>query len=361
MRWYESFGFEEDPHQIQDPPKIPLARLEWNRDDMGDQRATLDSFLEDATSQYKTGFMVYGAIGSGKTWFARIIEKEFKAKMPEAIVLRTKVYKIQPDFDTVYRLFVTSVLETGEFLGKLEAKVGERLDKWMEYFENQDLGRALYSIHVADDRKEIARNWILGSSVSASELREASISTKIDTNSYRYEVMRALLEKCVDTFPSTLLIVDELENAPPALARGLGDVLRELLDTFVEKFALCCLFTGQSLSEWYDHGYSEVLLSRLTYKVPLLPLQVDAASAWLRKHHQIYRAAGNDPKDQLEPFDESGLRRLLQVMDPGYAYPRYILSNCGLLAREAFKLKAGKIDAEFVTTHQRRLEYLAAT
>lgn len=311
MKWYEEFGFEADPYEHIDPPKIPFTRLGWNRSDLSSARTHLDMFLEDVSREYRTALVAYGAIGSGKTWLSRIIEKEFTERVPDGVTFRTKVFRLSPDFDTVYKLFVDSLLSEDRFFSKAKEKIGDTQSKWAEYFKSPDLGNAMFHIALGDDKEAISKNWLRSNRVSSGELREASISLQISGSAAQYEAMRNILDASVSLFPSTLLIVDELENASTAFAGKLADVLREILDSFTERIALCCFYTGQSLDEWYDNGYTEVLLSRLSYKIPIASIEVSSAANWLTQHNALYRAKDKTPEDQLSPFTKDGLNRLL--------------------------------------------------
>lgn len=349
-------GFEANPYSFHDPLVIPLERIEWNRKDLGEQRKTLDDFLQDAKDGERAGLLAYGAVGSGKTWLSRVVEKEYRARVKGGAVLRTKVEQVQPDFATVYRNFIESVLHEPRFLESVPEEGGMEQEKWEEFFSDENLGTALYHIYAKDAPRDIARNWLLGSSLPVSEMREAGISLKLDSNSYRARIMRILIEKWVELFPGTLLLVDELENASPSLARALADALRDLMDSYAENFQLCSFITAQRVDEWYDYGYSEALLSRLLYRVSLDSVQPDTAPDWLREHHRLYRSSGAGVDDQLEPFTVDGITGLLKIMPPAKAYPRYIFHNCALLARDASREKKTKIDAKYVNTHKSRLD-----
>ena len=68
--------------------------------------------------------------------------------------------------------------------------------------------------------------------------------------------------------------------------------------------------------------------------------------------------------DQLAPFSEDGLRRLINRMDQTHWYPRFILQNCGVLGRAASKQQVELIDHDFVDDQvsqgSERFKYLAA-
>jgi hypothetical protein len=359
MSWFDAVGFEADPYQIQDPPKIPLERLEWNREDLSQARTLLDEFVRDAAVGSKTSLLAYGTFGSGKTWLARIIEKEFLGKNVDGLVLHTRVRKIQPDFVTVYQQFIYHFLNNEKILKKLKEEMPEEERHWVDHIDNEDLAHALYHLAHSDDKKEVAKNWLLGLPLTASDLRSATISARMASDAYRADIMFLLITKCVDLFPSTIVVVDELENATPSLARALSDVLRDLLDRFTQRFALCCLFTGESLGEWLDYGYSEALRTRITNNIRLDSLKADIVPSWLRKHHRLYRKQGADVNDQLLPFEESGLSTMMGFMSPEQMYPRHVLANCGSIANEAWRKDISPIDAEFVKENVHRLQYRA--
>ncbi len=355
MASFEELGFVADPYNLPLSEKIEARFVLWNRSDLADQRTSISAFVTDCAQGYKASLLAFGPFGAGKTWLGRLIEKEVLAKCDEAVVLKTHVTRIQPDFEAVYQTFVDSFLEDERTLKLLDKKLDKQAD-WAELFpNNNDLGNALYHIKSNDDSAPIARNWLKAAPIPAGELKTAGISLRLASPIQRYEVMRCLIEKCVQLFPAVLLVVDELENADPKFARELSDVLRELLDSFVNRFAVCCLFSGESLDEFYDKGYVDALLSRITHKIPLASLTLTSAPDWLKKHQIQYRVAAFD-EDQLRPFTEAGLKKMLSLMRPEAMYPRQILTNCGHLARE---LKPSElIDPRFVENHQSRLEYL---
>lgn len=355
MTWYRRYGLIADPYDVPDPRLINEARLGWNRMDLPEQRKTIDHFIEDLEGAYKTGLLAWGPIGAGKTWLGKIIDDEYRAKVSDGVVFYTKITNVDPSFDAVYGLFIDSFLASPA-LPKLVQVLDVPAGPWAELFPNEDLGRALHDIAIKSRTKEVAKNWLRGLTVSARELKEAGISMKLESYQQELDVMTSLIRKCVELFPGVLLIVDELENAAPPLARQFGDALRELLDSFVDKFSLCCLFTAQSLSEWYDNGYSEAVLSRLRYKVQLESLSPKTAPDWLRQHHTRYRdSEATFQGDQLLPFTSDGLTEMLGMMDPGKVYPRYVLLNCGHMARE-LQDPNETIDASFVKKYAGRLE-----
>jgi hypothetical protein len=124
-----------------------------------------------------------------------------------------------------------------------------------------------------------------------------------------------------------------MENADAALARGLSDALRDLLDSFSEKFVMVCSYTALRETDWIDFGYSVALERRLDYTIELGQLQKEALVEFIKTHNHVYRKDKSKTKDNLYPFKEDGLYKLYDSMELGFLYPGYFLPNCGVLAR----------------------------
>jgi hypothetical protein len=52
--------------------------------------------------------------------------------------------------------------------------------------------------------------------------------------------------------------------------------------------------------------------------------------------------------DELYPFTEDGVTKLLELMPPQYQYPGYFLSNCKDIVRLAYNKREELIGAKFV-------------
>ena len=360
MSWYEKIGFGEDPYKRVDPPIIPFERIEWNRVDLGEERGKIDDLIEDIKNSYKVALLVYGPYGSGKTWLSRVIEKEILSEVKDALFIRTKIYGLQPNFSALYDIFIRDLISSdGKFLSKLESHLGTKIDDWVKFFKNNDLANALYQLALQGPKKTTSLNWLLDLGVTMGDLKNADITAKIGGDAHKYEIMKLLIEKSAEIFPLVILNVDELENANrPSFARQVGDVLRDLLDVFYERFVLLCSFSAESVEVWYDYGYSEALARRLNYIVKLDTIKREYAPTFLRKHQEVYRKKDAEIEDQLSPFTEEGIDKLIEIMEVDKRYPGYVLPNCGILARDASK-EDKKVDAKFVIDHQRRLEYIA--
>jgi|GEM_PF-3588565 len=360
MSWYEKIGFEEDPYKRVDPPLIPFERIEWNRFDLQGEREKLDDLIEDVKNSYKVALLVYGPYGSGKTWLGRVIEKEILSEINEALIIHTKLHGLQPNFSALYDIFIRDLISPdGKFLPKLESHLGNKIDDWVKFFKNNDLANALYHLALQDTRKTTSLNWLLDLGVTMGDLKNADITAKIGGDAHKYEIMKLLIEKSAEIFPLIILNVDELENANrPSFARQIGDVLRDLIDVFYEKFVLFLSITAGGAGEWYDYGYPEALSRRLDYIVKLDTIKREYAPTFLRRHHEVYRKKDTEIEDQLFPFTEDGIDKLIEIMEVDKRYPGYILPNCGILARDAAK-EDRKVDAKFVIDHQRRLGDIA--
>lgn len=363
--WYEKFGFEDDPYVIRGPRTIPLERIKWNRDDLSD-KPHLDRFIERVLDSRRVGMRVYGGEGSGKTWLLTYMEKTLKEKSKgKALVLYSYGYipLLQPTFSIFYERFISEIEKhLPKILKAIDKKAGHKKVNWEKCLGNRDLATALSNIH--DEEKEKAKenrlykDWLYGKRMTSKDLGDIGITSSLAEDYKKYEVMRTLIENCFLVFSSVTLVVDELENAPPGLAKGLGDSLRDLIDSFYDKFSLVCSYTTEIADEVIDWGYGIFLYARLEHEVKMNALGADATPRFLRIHHECYREAGYKVEDQLSPFEESGVKRLVELIDPKYCYPRTVLTNCGVLAEEAFRQDA-KVTAKFVDGNKEFLSYLA--
>jgi hypothetical protein len=360
MAWHEKYEFVDDPYKIIDPPTIEFERIEWNRDDLKDERIKIDNFLEDIKNSYRVGMLAYGPVGSGKTWLSRVIEKEILEIVDNAVIIRTKIPRVQPNFSSIYELFISSLIdEDTRFLDELKKKLGLNKEDWVNFMRNKDLGRCLWHI-ATGDKEELALSWLHGESPSATDLKNLGVYTKLTSDFKKAEVMKTLIDKTSTLFPTTILIVDELENASPAFARQLADILRDFLDEFNEKFALFCSLTASTIEEFFDFGYSDALFSRLNYHISLGLVKEEYAIEFITKVNQKYRKKGVELKNPLSPFKEDGIAKLFKIMNPEKLYPRWIFINCGTLAREAEK-ENKEIDTKFVLEHKGRLTHILPT
>lgn len=126
------------------------------------------------------------------------------------------------------------------------------------------------------------------------------------------------------------------------------DGLRDMLDAFSERFGLIASFTAEKVEEWYDLGYTEYLGRRFDYTIELTSLKKETLSEFLRIHHKVYRKEGVKVSDELVPFTEDSVTKLVDLMPPQYYYPGYFLPNCKDIARLAFDRKKQQIEVKFV-------------
>jgi hypothetical protein len=365
--WYEKFGFEEDPYRgTLNPFKIPLERFEWNRDDLTDKKQLFE-FIDRVTQGYRVGLKVFGAIGGGKTWLLRIIQKFLLDRNKDILVIYTSVPRSEPWFSTIYEQFVKSLMpELRTILEYINQKAGPNLENWKQFIKDDDLATCLYDLLRERDseRNFLNRQWLLGQTIGLRDRRTLNIISTLEADYRKVEVMKALLNLAADVFPTCVLIIDEMHNVPSvSSARALGESLRGLIDGFYEKFALVCSYTAVSADELIDFGYGEYLYRRLEYSVRLDALNERHVPKLFRAHHKCYRKEGFKVDDQLYPFDESGITKLIDLLDAEKRYPGYVLTCCGTLASEAFKRDVKIIDEDFVESRKRLFpqEYLAKT
>jgi hypothetical protein len=356
MSWAAKYGFVSNPYQRLDPYKIDVSRLAWNRSDLKEQKEKIDQFVDDLSSQQKAGMRVIGAIGSGKTWFARIIAIQLQKKLKEkAFSIYTKVPKIEPTFSNVYSIAIKDFLEQLDSVKKIVEERGKSLglEGWSAVFKDDDLAKGLTHICGGGKSGLIARRWLEGNRITSSELSSLDVVDPISSDYRRYEVLVALLKYLSDSLTCGVLIVDELENAPLKLASALSDGLRDMLSTFDEKFGLVCLFTAQSLDEWYDAGYTEALSRRIDYDIKISEIGQIAILDLIREHHKLYRKKGaRIGGDQSYPFTPEAINRIYQMTPLGRKYPGYIFPNLEAIAKKALaeKIKLPISDA-FVKDH----------
>jgi len=354
--WFEDLHFVKDPYEKLDPYKIDLKYLLWDRPDLKKAREDLNGLIQDILDGRRIGLKAFGSAGSGKTWLTRIVEKEIRAKNPEVLFIYTKIPRLEPTFEVVYRIAIQNLLDEyfvqiQEYVKKNQnGEVGERA--WKAVFKPEDLARA-FAVYCSGTHRTLVRRWFTGDKLSASDLDSLRISTSLDSDYDRFEMLVQILMQMSSIF-RTVLVIDELENAPVKLAGQLSDSLRDMLDAFSENFALLTSFTAQKDEEWYDLGYSEALNRRLDYAVKLDALSTDDVAEFLRMHHGVYRQSEARVKDQLHPFVREGAVALLEKTAPGHWYPGYYLPNCRDLVTVC---KGGLIDANFVTQNLPRLTF----
>lgn len=358
--WYEKFGFKDDPYVTRNPMTVPFEQIKWNRDDLTG-KPTLDRFLERVLAGRRVGIRVFGPGGSGKTWLLRYIEKSLEEKSKgKALIAYTYAYipGLEPTFSIFYEKFISEIdRHLPVILKTIDEKADHKKAKWGDYLGDRDLAEALAHIHDGEN-VDTYKAWLSGARMTPTELRSFKLVSPLVRDYKKYEVMRTLITQSLHAFSSFTLIVDELENAPSVLARGLGDCLRDLLDSFYDKFSLVCGYTTDIAEELIDWGYGDFLYKRLEHEIRMDALGMDAAIEFLRIHHECYRKAGYKVEDQLFPFEQSGIRRLIEIMDPKKCYPRTILINCGTLAEQAARQDV-MVTAKLVNDNKEFLSNLA--
>lgn len=360
MAWFKDYSFSDNPYRKLDPFKVSLDRFEWNRVDMPDAHSDLTKFVDDLSSGEKSGMRVIGAIGGGKTWFARIIEKHLLESAEDSIFIYTKVPKIEPTFSNVHSIAIQDLLtdfdKISEKVKIQTSKSGE--DAWLEIFEDEDLARGLNAIDSGGKNSLLAKSWLMGNRMSVSVLNTLNIVTPITSDYKRFEILIELFRSLSALFSCSVLVIDELENAPIKLAGGLSDSLRDMLSEFTEKFGLVCLFTAESFDEWYEAGYTEALTRRIDYHVSISELESEAVLELVQKHHILYRTKDFEEENQLFPFTKEAILRILGLTPDGRKYPGYFFPNCEAIARLAHEQKQSlPIGSDFVERNMTSLPY----
>lgn len=354
--WYEFFGFKLNPYERKpNPMSVPYELIAWNRDDLRD-KWQLDRFLEDILAGKSRALRIFGPTNSGKTWLLRYIDK---CLVEKTVILYAAFTRVEPTFPIFFRIFVEDFEQRflEKFLKAVNEKVGLPLEKWEEYVGDPDLGRALYHIAHKDEHYLTSRRWFRGEKLSFSLLSPVGIISPL-TDYGRMKVLRTIISKIVDLFPYCVFMVDEIGLVTPSVGRTLGGALKELMDTFYEKFGLVCSYTATiSDALVLERGYDEHFYRRFDYEVELSAIPRDFAPKFLRLHHRLYRKEGARVDDELLPFTKEAIEKLYDLIRPDFYYPGYLLKACGNLVKEAYdsKPRVKVIDADFVEKTAERL------
>lgn len=362
MSWVDRLKFQSNPYQKLDPFKIDPSRLAWNRDDLEEEKEKVDDFVDDLASGSRGGMRAIGGFGSGKTWLARIIQIQLKEKLKgKTFSIYTKVPKIEPTFSNVYSIAIKDFLAQFDTIKEIvmKEKGATDLGAWSSVFEDEDLAKGVNHICSGGKPGLIARRWITGNRVTATELGTLDIVDPITGDYKRFETLVETFKDLSRIFSSSLLIVDELENAPLKLANALSDGLRDMLSIFDENFGLICLFTAQSFDEWYDAGYTEALTRRMDYHLQISEISQSAIHKLLRVHQKLYRKKrARIGGEQLYPFTIEAIDKIFELTPLGRKYPGFIFPNLEAIAKSA--LRKGErlpISSDFVVDNISVLPY----
>lgn len=369
-QWWETFQFKEDPYQGDiDPYAKPEWSLKWNRNDLTEGEGAFNGFIEDIERRRKVTAYVWGPWRSGKTWISRLIEKELRKKMPEILVIRVQVRRSLLGLIHFYRRIIEDTI-TSEKRGKkimdrfkeyISEKRGNTQAEWRNFFGDRDLGTALFEIAHDGDSAYICKNWIQARSVSANYLKEPGILAPLKEEDVIEDVLEKLIEKFIEIFSGILIIIDQMEEAKPSLARDISSTMRRISDKFKENFALCLLLQGEEQDQWVDRGYDEALFARIRHRIRLDPISSEYAPEFLRRHNEVYREKGFEG-DQIYPFTEDGAKRLIQLLGPENSYPgSKFFQSCEELARISESEGGKEITKEFVDKNKKTLDIVVQT
>lgn len=354
---YEKFDFEEDPFSIRDPMVIPENKIIWNREDLDEGKKQLDRFIDYVINGRRIGMKIFGPAGSGKTWLLRYIQKIIKERLKEkALTIYIQISRMDPSFSVFYEKFIKQIKEHLKLiLEKIYKEAGKTKKEWIEYLKDRDIATILFNIH-SDEKTEISEEWLSGKKLISSDLKNLGVFSSLEGDYKKYETFKYLIVKSLLSFLTFTLMVDEIGHlGSAAIARILGDSMRELIDSFYDRFSLICTYTARAADEMIDMGYNEFLYRRLEIEIKLDPLKSESAPSFFRLHNECYRKKGSKIKDQLHPFTKDGVKALIELMTPDKRYPGFIFTNCGYLVEEAVK-ESAIIDTKFINTHKKELK-----
>jgi len=359
MLWYENYGFKEDPYAIVDPMAIPSdVFIKWNRDDLAGKQE-MEDFITRVVDKQRIGMKLFGTPGSGKTWLLRYITKQLKEKLgDEALIIYISIPRIDPTFAAFYERFIERIKpHLDPILGSINEKAGDTMENWSEYLKNRDLSNAIWNLHHSKKVTNLCDAWLLGRKLPTSELRNIDVLNPLEKDYQKHEVFKILIQNSLLAYSTCTLMVDEIGYLPPKVAQALGDSFRETLDSFYEKFSLICTYTAEIADEMLDYGYNQFLFTRLERQVKMETIKEEYVPEFLKIYQATYRKEGFKVDNQLFPFEHNGLKKLTELMNPKNHYPRFILTNCGILAKKAAE-KNQKINANFVNNHKNDLKDL---
>ena len=358
MLWYENLEFNVDPYQIQDPMTIPLNFIQWNREDLDDKHEMKD-FVNRVVDKQRIGMKIYGTSGSGKTWLVRYIMKLIEEKLgDEALIIYISIPKIEPTFTAFYERFIEKILpRLDPILKAINEKAGDSREDWTAYLKDRDLSNAIWNRHHRKDKNNLCEGWLLGRKLLTSELRSIDVLSPLDRDYRKHEVFKSLIQHSLLEFSTCTLMVDEIGFLPARVAQGLGDSLREMLDSFYDRFSLICTYTAEAADEMLDFGYSQFLFTRLEREVKMDAIKKEHVPEFLKIYQASYRKEEFKRENQLYPFDQGGLKKLIELMNPERHYPRFILTNCGILAKKAAETNQ-TINESFVSKYKDNLKDL---
>lgn len=377
-KWVEDLGFEEDPYRKRDPFEIPENRIIWNRTDLNEfMTDQIDPLLDKVENLYGAGLLIHGYLGSGKTWLCRFLSKSVKERIrkkygKDPLIFQAHLKTEWRGLEFLYKDLVEDLYRKGFFdelkkyldslkeeqktqipsEGIIESKREEIAEEWVKeklraVTEHQYLTEALFSLWKAKET-DVIWAWLRAESVPISDLREYNIYSKIGTDYDRFKTLSAMISVAKEMYPTVVLILDELRNMEEAKARELSEYLRELIDAHYERLFLLCTFTTTELDELYDLGYTAAFVDRLDNISRIDIIMAEAAPVFLREHHKVYRKHDFKIKDQLHPFSEKGIKKLVEILKPVKKVPRFILMNGGSLVKKFVSSEAKLIDEKFI-------------
>lgn len=358
MLWYENLGFKQDPYEIVDPMIIPANFIiKWNRDDLAGKNE-MEDFVARVVDKQRIGMKIYGTSGSGKTWMLKYIMDSMKEKLGDNIlIIYIPIIKMDPTFGTFYERFIGKIMPNlSPILSAINEKVGDSIEDWTAYIGNRDLSNILWNHHHREEKAYLCEGWLLGRKLTTTELRSLDALTSLEKDYQKHEIFKSLIKNSLLAYSTCSLMIDEIAFLPPKVAQALGDSFREMLDSFYERFSLICTYTAEEADEMLDYGFSQFLFTRLEREIKMDTVKEEYFPEFLKIHQSIYRKE-DFKEDQLIPFEQSGLKKLMELMKPDRQYPRFILGNCGILAKKASE-KNQKINKNFVENYKDSLHDL---
>ena len=349
VNWFEEYSFETDPYYLHGPWVTPLNEIVWNRDDLALGKIQVDSFIEEIAKGYNTSLVIWGPWRSGKSWLARYIQKNIQDQ-EEVFFIPIIIEEGDPSLNAFFEQFMSRLIDT-DWITSIARKIpdSQKRDKWKEYFELADLGQCLYNIFT-DEEKILSKEWLIGNKLSVADMKKIGVQSNLDSLYKQMDSLKIIIRKSHSTFKNFILCIDQLESARGRNARLISDLLRELTSSFYDKFTLILILTIDTISQWFEFGYTEALLERVRYKVEMELLKYDYIPKFLRLQHEAHRTE-QPSGSRFSPFSKKSILYLSGQMLPERIFPNFLLNNCGRLAREILQDRRRTITPNFIDSN----------
>ena len=191
-------------------------------------------------------------------------------------------------------------------------------------------------------------------------MQKISVNSSLDSLFNKTETIKMLIKKIQEYYNSLIVCIDQIEAAKGRNAKFLSDLIRDLNSSFYEKFGLILVATMENINDWYLMGFSEALLERIRYHCIMDLIKPEYLSTFIEIQQQNHRISSWS-RSQLFPFNHESILFLVENMKSDKRYPRYILFNCGVMAKKYASTESEEreteISKDFIAENIRYIEW----